>query len=144
MMSALWRQLVWTTKVHRSGPTLRERDCKREGGFTLMEMVVAVFIVGVMIAVITPHLLGAGKQATAVACQQNVNAIESALTEYALENGSLPTGDATTQMQALVDAQMLAAMPGQPANAVYTISDPDPDHISVTCQVAQTGTNGVQ
>ncbi len=144
MKSALLTRLAWSSKVLCNAPTLREREREREAGFTLMEMVVAVFIVGVMIAVITPHLLGAGKQATAVACQQNVNAIESALTEYALENGSLPTGDASTQMQALVDAQMLAAMPEQPANAVYTISDPDPDHISVTCQVAQTGNNSVQ
>lgn len=115
----------------------------RDGGFTLMEMVVAVFIVGVMIAVITPHLLGAGRQATTVACQQNVNAIQSALTEYALENQTLPTGDATEQMQVLVDAQMLDAMPTQPTNATYTIVDPDPDHISVTCQVAADATANV-
>lgn len=121
--------------------THTKRNHGDDRGFTLMELVVAVFIVGIMIAGITPHLLGAGARAQTVACQENGDAIKSALTEYDLLNQNLPTGTVTEQIQALVDAQLLASVPTEPKNAVYTISDADPNNIVVTCQLPGATTN---
>lgn len=104
-------------------------------GFTLMEMVVAVFVVSIMSAVVVPHLIGISGQADQVACAQNQQAIKSAVTEYYLMNHEVPTGDSETQLHELVDAGLLQTVPVDPSGGEYTIDDSNPEKITVTCSV---------
>lgn len=100
-----------------------------------MEMVVAVFVVAVMIAVVTPHLIGAGSRAKAVACEQNQRMIRAALTEYQLLYNTEPQGNTSQQLQALVDAELLQSIPREPDGGTYIINDTDANQISVSCSI---------
>ncbi|MCL6548768.1 MAG: type II secretion system GspH family protein [Alicyclobacillus sp.] len=113
-----------------------------EQGFTLMEMVIAVFIVSVMMAVLVPHLLGAGQRAEAVACEQDQRTIRAALNEYYLIHHTYPTGDTQTQIRALVQEQLLDSIPVEPSGGQFVISDADPADVTVSCTIH--GTLGEQ
>lgn len=113
-----------------------------EHGFTLMEMVVVVFVISVMIAVIVPHLLGAGQRAQTTACEENQRAIRGALSEYYLINHAYPSGNATEQMNQLVSGQFLSSVPREPDGGSYAINDTDANNVSVYCSVhGQLGSN---
>lgn len=107
----------------------------RDGGFTLMEMVVAVLIVSVMMTVVTPHLISAGKRAERTACEQNQRTIRAALAEYDLLNNNYPSGNSAQQIGALVQSNILASVPKDPAGGNYEINDTDTNNVTVSCDI---------
>jgi len=60
-------------------------------GFTLIEIMVVVVILGILAALVVPNILGNVDTARATAAQQDIRAIESALDMYRLDNFSYPT-----------------------------------------------------
>ncbi|EPZ48980.1 type II secretion system protein [Alicyclobacillus acidoterrestris] len=108
--------------------------CRRRrrnvGGFTLLELMVAVSIVAIMIGLITPHLMGASQRASTTACQGDVKTISAALAEYDLLHQSLPSGDSSQQVKTLVSEQLLS---DDALTKNFVIDDADPSHIVVTC-----------
>jgi prepilin-type N-terminal cleavage/methylation domain-containing protein len=105
-----------------------------EAGFTLMELVVAIFIVAVMAAVVTPHLLGIGQRAQSNACEQNQRMIRAALAEYYLIYHNYPQGSADEQLQTLKEAKLLQSIPEEPSGGHYTITETG-DDVEVSCDV---------
>jgi prepilin-type N-terminal cleavage/methylation domain-containing protein len=108
---------------------------RSESGFTLLEIVVAVFIVAVMTAVIVPHLLGAGQRAESVACEENQRVIRAALAEYDLIHNAYPTGNTMSQLEQLRNDDILQSIPTEPAGGYYIINDVDGNHVEVSCDV---------
>jgi prepilin-type N-terminal cleavage/methylation domain-containing protein len=96
---------------------------KKEAGFSLLELVVAIFVIAVMAAVVSPHLLGIGQRAQANACEQNQRLIRAALTEYYLIYHKYPDGTADEQLKALRDAQLLQSIPQEPSGGHYVIQE---------------------
>jgi general secretion pathway protein G len=64
-----------------------------KNGFTLVEIMVVVVIIGILAALIVPRVVGRGEEARAVAAKQDVSAIMQALKLYRLDNGRYPTSD---------------------------------------------------
>lgn len=73
---------------------------KKQSGFTLIEVMVVVVILGILAAVIVPKIMSRPEQARIVKAKQDVAAIQSALDLYKLDSGSYPTTD--QGLQALV------------------------------------------
>ncbi|HDK02707.1 MAG TPA: type II secretion system protein GspG, partial [Gammaproteobacteria bacterium] len=72
----------------------------RQRGFTLIEIMVVVIILGIMAALIVPKIMNKPEQARVVKAKQDVRALESALDLYKLDNYVYPTTD--QGLQALV------------------------------------------
>lgn len=73
-----------TTRVTRPA----ERSAR---GFTLVEIMVVVVILGILAVLIVPRVIGRTDEARTVAAKQDVAAIMQALKLYRLDNGRYPT-----------------------------------------------------
>lgn len=64
---------------------------KSSRGFTLIEIMVVVIIIGLLAAVIVPQVFGQVDKARIAKAKQDIQAIETALTMYKLDNFKYPS-----------------------------------------------------
>jgi len=65
----------------------------RQRGFTLVEIMVVVVILGILAVLIVPRVVGRTDEARAVAAKQDVATLMQALRLYRLDNGRYPTNE---------------------------------------------------
>jgi general secretion pathway protein G len=79
-------------------------------GFTLIEIMVVVAILGILAALVVPKIMGRPDEARIVAAKQDIASIKQALNLYRLDNLRFP---ATEQgLQALVEKPAAGPIPG--------------------------------
>jgi general secretion pathway protein G len=64
---------------------------RARGGFTLLELVVVIIVLGLLAAIVAPQILGRVSDARTTAAQTQVELFGTALDNYRLDNGSYPT-----------------------------------------------------
>ena len=85
---------------------------KKSAGFTLLEVMVVIVILGIIASMVVPNLLGNKEAADQQKAMVDIQQLESALDMYKLRNGFYPTTE--QGLQALV-----VAAPSQPAPRVF-------------------------
>ena len=70
-----------------------KKNVLRTRGFTLIEIMVVVVILGILAAIVLPKVINRPDQARIVRAKQDINSIQSALDLYRLDNGAYPTTD---------------------------------------------------
>src|SRR3990167_7500953 len=80
--------------------TIQSKRYRSMQGFTLIEVMVVVVILGILAAIIVPKIMSRPEQARMVKVKQDILAIQSALDLYKLDNGFYPSTD--QGLQALV------------------------------------------
>jgi len=88
-------------------------------GFTLIEIMIVVMIIGILLAIAVPNFVRARETSRASSCAANLKQIDSAKEQYAMEN-RLGTGAAVTA--ANISPNYLKAMPACPSGGAYTIA----------------------
>lgn len=70
------------------------RTNKFKKGFTLIELMLVVIIIGILVAMIAPRMSGRSEQARVAVAQADVDLnVATALKLYELDNGAYPTTD---------------------------------------------------
>ena len=87
--------------MRRQGRNLPSSIGHRQGGFTLIEIMVVVAILAILAAVVVPRIMDEPDKARVVKAKQDIRALESALNLYKLDNFNYPTTD--QGLSALVD-----------------------------------------
>ncbi|MBI3562653.1 MAG: type II secretion system major pseudopilin GspG [Gammaproteobacteria bacterium] len=82
---------------------------KHSQGFTLIEVMVVVVILGILAAVIVPKIMDKPDEARINKAKQDIRVLEEALNLYKLDNFSFPTTD--QGLDALVQKPSLAPEP---------------------------------
>lgn len=88
---------------------LKTVNYRKSGGFTLIEVMVVVVILGILAAIIVPKIMSRPEQARMVKAKQDILAIQSAMDLYKLDNGVYPSTD--QGLQALVTKPTIEPLP---------------------------------
>ncbi len=113
------------------GSNVRIRSARQQG-FSLLEIMVVVVIIGILAALIVPRLMDRPDQARVVAARQDIAALMQALKLYRLDNGRYPVGE--QGLQALMKppangggmpaGPYLDRLPNDPWGAPYQYANP--------------------
>jgi len=76
------------------------RSAKSPNGFTLVELLIVVVIVGILSAVALPQFFSQTKKAAATEGTQQASSIANQAAAYYLENGAIASGDTHTNCTA--------------------------------------------
>ncbi len=77
-----------------------KRKLRSEQGFTLIELMVVIVILGILAGLIIPRIMGRPDEARAAKARMQIESLETALKLYKLDNGNYPTTE--QGLQALV------------------------------------------
>ena len=70
-----------------------DRKPRGQQGFTLIEIMVVIVILGILAAIVAPNVIGRVDQAQVTRVQSDLRGIESALNFYRLDNFTYPTSE---------------------------------------------------
>lgn len=100
----LRRQIVGCNAKPETGGMMETRIPLKKmnnGGFTLIELMVVIVILGILAGLIVPRLMGRPEEAKQLKAKMQIQSLETALRLYKLDNGMYP---GTEQgLQALVE-----------------------------------------
>ncbi len=88
----------------------RRNAGRKARGFTLLELMVVIVIIGVLAALIAPKILSRVGEAKVTAAQADIATLMNALKTYKLDNGRYPSTE--QGLQALVDKPTTGSVPG--------------------------------
>lgn len=122
---------VWTQRR----TNIAASRAQRQRGFTLIEIMVVIAILGILAALIVPKIMSRPDEARRVAALQDIRSMQQALDLYKLDNGRYPTQE--QGLQALVqkpandpipnnwkDGGYLARLPNDPWGHQYQYLNP--------------------
>ncbi len=93
---------------------------KTRKGFTLVEIMIVVAIIGILIAIAVPGFIRARAQARARACQENLTKIDGAKEQWGLETNAAES--AAVVFTDLVGATLyIKRQPVCPSSGTYTV-----------------------
>jgi general secretion pathway protein G len=98
---------------------------RRSRGFTLLELMVVIVIIGVLATLIAPAVLRHVSEAKITAAQSDINTLMNQLKIYKLDNGRYPSND--QGLQALVSKPTTGNIPGNWKSYLDKLPD-DPWH----------------
>jgi len=96
---------------------IREETAMRKSGFTLVEIMIVVAIIGLLAAIAIPSFMRARSTSQQNACINNLRQLSGGEDQYAIENNKV-TGDDCTSTDIL---PYLKKWPVCPASGEYTI-----------------------
>jgi len=86
-------------------------------GFTLIELMIVVLIIGILVAIAVPVFVSSREESEVSVCRGNLRTIDSAIIHYNIENDAYPA-----DVGQLVPA-FLKDQPRCPAGGVYSLDD---------------------
>src|SRR3989338_7617234 len=87
----------------------RQMTIRNQRGFTLIELMVVVLILGILAAIITPRIIGMTDDARVTEAKVQIRNLETALKLYKLDTGTYPTTE--QRLDALIEKPATGGIP---------------------------------
>jgi prepilin-type N-terminal cleavage/methylation domain-containing protein len=107
----------------------------RRRGFTLVEILIVVAIMGVILAIALPAFMKSRAQARKQTCIENISQIESAKQQWGLETGK-KDGDVPSEADLIGDTKYIKTMPQCAGGGTYDFGSIG---VTTTCSQAADG-----
>lgn len=115
-------------------------NTSRKAGFTLVEIMIVVAIIGLLAAIAIPNFVRARTTAQTNACINNLRQMDGAIQQWALENNAASTAAVTSGNVTPFLGRGTGEFPACPAGGTYTLTDVSapptcsvtPDHVLPT------------
>jgi len=120
---------------------MKQNKANRKAGFTLVEIMIVVAIIGLLAAIAIPNFVKARATSQANACINNLRQIDAAVNEFALENKKKTTDTVTFpgDLTPYIRLNASSSIPGCPAGGNYAVAKVGD---SPTCTLGNTVTPG--
>ena len=82
---------------------------KKQSGFSLLEIMVVLVIIGMIMAIVAPNIMGQQEEAKIDKARIDISALEDAMTMYKLRNTRYPTTE--QGLEALVEETPIEPLP---------------------------------
>ena len=99
-------------------------ESSRRGGFTLVEIMIVVAIIGLLAAIAIPNFIKARQASQRAACVANLKTIDGAKATWALEQKKTNT-DTPADGDLFGPTSYIREKPGCPANGTYALNQVD-------------------
>jgi prepilin-type N-terminal cleavage/methylation domain-containing protein len=101
---------------------MKTNKTSRKAGFTLVEIMIVVAIIGLLAAIAIPNFIKARATSQQNACINNLRQIDGAINEWALESGQSTTATigGVATISAYIKLNSASSVPGCPARGTYT------------------------
>ena len=101
---------------------MKTNKTSRKAGFTLVEIMIVVAIIGLLAAIAIPNFIKARATSQQNACINNLRQIDGAINEWALETGQSSGANVASTMtvSAYIKLNSVSSVPSCPASGTYT------------------------
>ncbi len=99
---------------------MRKYRNMREKGFTLVEIMIVVLIIGILLAIAVPNFVNAREKSRAKSCVANLKQIDAGKEQYAMDNNRAD-GDPVAWNN--LTPTYMKSQPGCPSGGTYTIGN---------------------